>query len=106
MALLGVRRRGKTWGDCINLASFGNPGYSTIKFVLASIYVNYETSQYRIGFLIIVVIWQKCNNRASTEHANKPFRKTKLGSKKLGITSLQEPNIGLNNCHWRNFLLQ
>lgn len=43
-ALLGVRQRGKTGWGYINFASFGNPGYSTIKFVLASIYVNYETS--------------------------------------------------------------
>lgn len=88
LALLGVRQRGKTWWDSINLASFGNPGYSTIKFVLVSIYVNYETSQCRIGFLIIIVRWQKFKNRTSTEHANEPFRKTKLGSEKLGITSL------------------
>lgn len=57
LALLGVRQRGKIWWDCL---SFGNPDYSMIKFVLASIYVSYETSQCRIGFLIIIVIWQKC----------------------------------------------
>ena len=86
---------GITWGeaergnlDCISFASFGNPGYCTIKFAFASICVNYETSQCRIGFLIIIVTWQKCKNRAYTEHANEPFGKPKLGSKKLGIISL------------------
>lgn len=44
LALLGVRQRGKSWWECISFASFGNPGYSTIKSVLASIYVNYESS--------------------------------------------------------------
>jgi len=87
-AVRGGRQRGKTWRDCINFASFGNPGHSTITFALASIYVNYETRQCRIGFLITIVLWQKCKNRASTEHANEPFRKTKLGSKKPGIISL------------------
>lgn len=49
----------KIWWDWINVASFGNPGYSTVTFVLASIYVNYETNQYRIGFLIIIVVYSK-----------------------------------------------
>lgn len=105
LALLGVRQEGKTWWD-INFASFGNPGKSTIIIlVLASIYVNHETSHCSIVFLVPVT-WQKCKNKASAEHANDPFRKMKLGPKKLGIISLWKPNIDLSDCHWRNFLLQ
>lgn len=41
---------------------------------IASIYVHYESSQGKIGFLII---WQTHKNRAATDHANELFRKNK-----------------------------
>lgn len=44
LELLGWGRVGKPDGNYMSFASFGNPGYSTIKSALASIYVNYETS--------------------------------------------------------------
>lgn len=87
----------------MSFASFGNPGYSTIKFAFVSIYVNYETSQCGTGFLIILLY----GKNVKTEHPqNMQFRKTKLGTKKLEIISLQEPNTDLSNCYKRHFLLQ
>lgn len=72
----------------MSFASFGNPGYSTIKFALASIYVNYETSQCGIGFLITLLYGKNVKIEHPQNMLMSNSEKTQFGTKELGIISL------------------